>query len=74
MTVIRLVSIFTASLAKLTGGWQKAVKTTALDREINGASPRMQFHKLDRASDYFFRSYGLWFVGLSGIPRSLALL
>jgi hypothetical protein len=42
---------FTASLTRLNGGKQKAVKTTAFDLELDPASPGMQLHRLERARD-----------------------
>ncbi|MFN2317211.1 MAG: 3'-5' exonuclease [Gemmatimonadales bacterium] len=51
-----LADTFTASLGRLTGDEQKAVKTTAFDLQINPASPGMQFHKLDKAKDKNFWS------------------
>jgi mRNA-degrading endonuclease RelE of RelBE toxin-antitoxin system len=47
---------FTASLARLTGDEQKAVKTTAFDLQMNPANPGMSFHKVDRARDKNFWS------------------
>ena len=52
----RIADTFTASLAKLTGNEQKAVKTTAFDLQLNPAQPGLQFHKLDRARDPHFWS------------------
>lgn len=52
----RIADIFTASLAKLTGNEQKAVKTTAFDLQLNPAHPGMQFHKLNAARDPNFCS------------------
>lgn len=52
----RIADTFTASLAKLTGDEQKAVKTTAFDLQINPASPGIRYHKLDRAKDKNFWS------------------
>lgn len=52
----RIADTFTASLARLTGDEQKAVKTTAFDLQINPANPGMSFHKLDRARDPNFWS------------------
>ena len=52
----RIADTFTASLAKLTGSEQKAVKTTALDLQLNPAQPGLQFHKLDRSQDPRFWS------------------
>jgi mRNA-degrading endonuclease RelE of RelBE toxin-antitoxin system len=47
---------FIASLAKLTGDEQKAVKTTAFDLQLNPESPGLQFHRLLRAKDPNFWS------------------
>lgn len=52
----RIADTFTASLAKLTGDEQKAVKTTAFDLQMNPANPGLSFHKLDKARDKNFRS------------------
>ena len=52
----RIADTFTASLAKLTGDEQKAVKTTAFDLQLNPAHPGMQFHKLSAARDPNFWS------------------
>ena len=52
----RIADTFTASLAKLTGNEQKAVKTTAFDLQLNPAHPGMQFHKLNAARDPNFCS------------------
>ena len=52
----RIADTFTASLTKLTGNEQKAVKTTALDLLLTPALPGLQFHKLDRARDPHFWS------------------
>jgi mRNA-degrading endonuclease RelE of RelBE toxin-antitoxin system len=52
----RISDTFTASLARLTGDEQKAVKTTAFDLQMNPAHPSMSFHKLDRARDKNFWS------------------
>ncbi len=52
----RIADTFTASLARLTGEEQKAVKTTAFDLQMNPAHPSMQLHKLDRAKDKSFWS------------------
>src|SRR5699024_8005126 len=52
----RIADTFTASLARLTGDEQKAVKTTSFDLQLNPANPGMQFHKLDRAKDKRFWS------------------
>ncbi|MDR3087255.1 MAG: UvrD-helicase domain-containing protein, partial [Azoarcus sp.] len=47
---------FTASLARLNGEEQKAVKTTAFDLQLNPANPGHHFHKLERARDKRFWS------------------
>ena len=52
----RIADTFTASLAKLTGNEQKAVKITALDLQLNPAQPGLRFHKLHRAPDPRFCS------------------
>jgi mRNA-degrading endonuclease RelE of RelBE toxin-antitoxin system len=52
----RIADTFTASLARLTGEEQKAVKTTAFDLQLNPANPGMKFHRLDRAKDKSFWS------------------
>lgn len=52
----RIADSFTASLARLTGDEQKAVKTTAFDLQLNPAAPGLSFHKLDRARDKHFWS------------------
>ncbi|GMU47212.1 MAG: DNA helicase [Porticoccaceae bacterium] len=52
----RIADTFTASLARLTGDEQKAVKTTAFDLQLNPAAPGLSFHKLDRARDKHFWS------------------
>lgn len=52
----RIADTFTASLARLTGDEQKAVKTTAFDLQMNPANPGMSFHKLDKAKDKNFWS------------------
>ncbi|HEX2533585.1 MAG TPA: UvrD-helicase domain-containing protein [Chitinophagaceae bacterium] len=53
----RIADTFTASLARLTGEEQRAVKTTAFDLQMNPASPGLSFHKLDRARDKNFWSF-----------------
>ena len=53
---ILIADTFTASLARLTGEEQKAVKTTAFDLQLNPANPGMSFHKLDKARDKNFCS------------------
>lgn len=59
-----IADTFTASLARLTGEEQKAVKTTAFDLQMNPVNPGMSFHKLDRARDKNF-----WSVRVSGDIR-----
>jgi mRNA-degrading endonuclease RelE of RelBE toxin-antitoxin system len=51
-----IADTFTASLARLTGDEQKAVKTTVFDLQVNRAHPSLQFHKLDKARDKNFWS------------------
>lgn len=62
--LFRISDTFTASLTRLTGDEQKAVKTTAFDLQMNPANPGMQFHKLDKAKDKCF-----WSVRVSGDLR-----
>lgn len=52
----RIADTFTASLAQLTGGEQKAVKTTAFDLQLNSSNPGLHFHRLDRSRDSNFWS------------------
>src|ERR1035438_3557637 len=52
----RIADTFPASLARLTGGEQKAVKTAAFDLQLNPAQPGLQFHKLDKPKDPNFCS------------------
>jgi len=52
----RIADTFTASLARLIGQEQKAVKTTAFDLQTNPTSPGMRFHRLDKARDPNFWS------------------
>jgi hypothetical protein len=52
----RIADTFTASLARLNGVEQKAVKTTAFDLQIDPSAPGMRFHRLDRARDPNFWS------------------
>ena len=47
----RIADTFTDSLARLSGGEQKAVKTTAFDLQMDPSRPGLQFHRLDRARD-----------------------
>jgi hypothetical protein len=52
----RIADTFTASLARLTGEEQEAVKTAAFDLQVNPAHPSFQFHKLDKPKDLNFCS------------------
>ena len=52
----RIADTFTASLARLSGDEQKAVKTTAFDLQMDPARPGLQYHRLDRARDRNFWS------------------
>jgi len=60
----RIADTFTASLARLNGAEQKAVKTTAFDLQLNLSSPGLRFHRLDRPRDPNF-----WSVRASGDIR-----
>jgi mRNA-degrading endonuclease RelE of RelBE toxin-antitoxin system len=60
----RIADTFTASLARLTGDEQKAVKTTAFDLQMNPVNSGMSLHKLDKAKDKNF-----WSVRVSGDIR-----
>ena len=52
----RIADTFTASLAKLTGDEQKAVKTTAFDLQMNPAHPGLKLHQIEGAKDKNFWS------------------
>ena len=52
----RIADTFTASLARLSGHEQKAVKTTAFDLQLDPTQPGLNFHRLDRARDTNFWS------------------
>jgi mRNA-degrading endonuclease RelE of RelBE toxin-antitoxin system len=52
----RIADTFTASLSRLNGAEQKAVKTTAFDLQLNLSNPGLRFHRLDRARDPNFWS------------------
>ena len=52
----RIADTFTASLAKLTGEEQKAVKTTAFDLQLGPFRPGLQLHRIEGARDRSFRS------------------
>jgi len=52
----RIADTFADSLARLTGEEQKAMKTTALDLQMNPDTSRMSFHKLDKAKEVNFSS------------------
>ena len=56
MMEFRIADTFTASLARLAGDEQKAVKTTAFDLQVNPTGPSLGFHKLDKAKDKNFWS------------------
>lgn len=56
MTQFLIADTFTTSLARLGGDEQKAAKITALDLQLDPASPGLQLHKLDRAKDKSFWS------------------
>jgi len=51
-----IANTFTDSLARLTVDEQNAVKTTAVDLQLDPANPGMRFHKLDKAKDKNFWS------------------
>ncbi len=71
MMDFRIADTFTDSLAKLTGGEQKAVKTTAFDLQLNPVSTGMSFHKLDKAKDKNFWSVACWCWPIIFPPRRL---
>jgi hypothetical protein len=52
----RIADTFTASLVRLNGAEQKAVKTTAFDLQLDPSSPGLRFHRLDRPRDPNFWS------------------
>jgi superfamily I DNA/RNA helicase len=52
----RIADTFTASLARLTGEEQKAVKQSAFDLQMNPAQPGMSLHRLDQCRDKHFWS------------------
>ena len=52
----RIASTFGASLARLRGDEQKAVKITAFELQMNPVHPGMQLHKIDRTKDRNFWS------------------
>jgi superfamily I DNA/RNA helicase len=52
----RIADTLTASLARLNGAEQKAVKTTAFDLQLNLSNPGLRFHRLDRPRDPNFWS------------------
>lgn len=54
--MFRIADTFTASLARLTGEEQKAVKTTAFDLQLNPATPGMRFHRIQGSKDPNFWS------------------
>ena len=52
----RIANTFTASLARLTGDEQKAVKVTAFELQMNPVHPGMQLHRIDKTKDPNFWS------------------
>ena len=52
----RIASTFSASLDRLRGDEQKAVKITAFELQMNPVNPGMQLHKIDRTKDRNFWS------------------
>ncbi len=52
----RIADTFTASLARLTGEEQKAVKTSAFDLQVNQASKGLCLHRIDKSKDKNFWS------------------
>jgi superfamily I DNA/RNA helicase len=52
----RIADTFTASLARLNGAEQKAVKTTAFDLQLDPSAPGLQFHRVERSRDPNFWS------------------
>lgn len=52
----RIADTFTDSLTRLTNDEQKATKITALDLQLDPASPGLKFHKLDKMRDKNFWS------------------
>jgi hypothetical protein len=52
----RIADTFTASLGRLTGAEQKAVKMTAFDLQLNASAPGLRLHRLKRARDPNFWS------------------
>ena len=52
----RIADTFTASLGRLTGDEQKAVKITAFELQMDPAQPGIRFHRIDGAKDRNFWS------------------
>ena len=52
----RIADTFTASLARLSGDEQKAIKTTAFDLQMNPSRPSLRLHRIEGARDRNFRS------------------
>ena len=52
----RIADSFTASLGRLAGDEQKAVKITAFELQMDPAQPGMRFHRIDGAKDRNFWS------------------
>ena len=63
----RIANTFTASLARLTGDEQKAVKVTAFEFQMNPVHPGMQLHRIDKTKDPNF-----WSVRVSRDVRLIA--
>jgi AAA domain/UvrD-like helicase C-terminal domain len=57
----RIADTFTESLARLTGGEQKTVRTAALELQLNQAAPGVGLHRLDTA-----REKNFWCARLNG--------
>jgi len=56
MMEFRIADTFTASLARLTGQEQKAIKTTAFDLQLDPTANGLSLHRLDHAKDSNFWS------------------
>ena len=52
----RIADTFADSLARLTGGEQRAAKTAAFDLQLNPSAPGLSFHRIKRARDRNFWS------------------
>lgn len=49
-----IADTFTHSLSRRTADEQKAIKTTAMDLQMNPSAPGLKFHRVDRARDKNF--------------------